>query len=414
MIGNDAPLRNVLAPLQPPEPALAFRDDLTGLYNARLLTSLLDERWDEMAGLCDKLALVLIDLDLFKQVNDRYGHLSGDDVLRTTADLLRTHFRKGDMIFRYGGDEFIVLLPGVDADEAKRLGERARDAMRSHEFFTPEERVRIRVPLSFSVGVASWPVESAVRRALLARADERLYAEKKANAARARMRRRIVWWFAAGFGAAMVMSAIVMTMDDRPIVVAPMPHPTVRTRTANDEELRLEIATLQAKIDQLTRERSQQSDPQPDQRAVEIQKLQAQIGDLNARLEAKPSPKPAPLPPPQQAAVVSPSPAQPVESPPQRPAEVVAIVPPQLLVPPVPRYPAMARDRRIEATIELRVTVDERGRVTHAELMGQPRGYGLEEAARTAAMESRWQPATRGGIPFALDTTLRVEFKIAR
>src|SRR5581483_10835597 len=381
MIGNGE--RNVLAPLQPAESDLAFRDDLTGLYNARLLTSLLDERWEEMVSLCGKLSLVLIDLDLFKQVNDRYGHLSGDDVLRTTATLLRTHFRSGDMLFRYGGDEFIVLLPGVDAEEARQLGERARDAMRSHEFFTPAERERIRVPLSFSVGVASWPSEGMVRRSLLARADERLYAEKKATAARARLKRRIVWWFAAGFAAAVVLSGVVMTLNDRPIVVAPAraPRSAIRQPAVNDEQLRLQIATLQTKISNLT-----------------------------SQLDAKPAPI---VVPPQQAAVVPP-PAAPPETPAPRPAEPAPIVPPQLLIPVVPRYPQMARDRRIEATVELRVTVDEKGRVTRAEIVGPSRGYGFDEAARAAALESHWQPATQGGVPVPLDTILRVDFRITR
>src|SRR5581483_9127688 len=384
MIGNGE--RNVLAPLQPAESDLAFRDDLTGLYNARLLTSLLDERWEEMVSLCGKLSLVLIDLDLFKQVNDRYGHLSGDDVLRTTATLLRTHFRSGDMLFRYGGDEFIVLLPGVDAEEARQLGERARDAMRSHEFFTPAERERIRVPLSFSVGVASWPSEGMVRRSLLARADERHYAASKATAARARLKRRIVWWFAAGFAAAVVLSGVVMTLNDRPIVVAPAraPRSAIRQPAVNDEQLRLQIATLQTKINELTREQIRRSDPHPDQSAAEIQKLQAQISNLTSQLDAKPAPI---VVPPQQAAVVPP-PAAPPETPAPRPAEPAPIVPPQLLIPVVPRYPQMARDRRIEATVELRVTVDEKGRVTRAEIVGPSRGYGFDEAARAAALES--------------------------
>jgi len=288
--------------------------------------------------------------------------------------------------------------------------------MRSHEFFTAEERVRIRVPLSFSVGVSSWPSEVMVRRALLARADERLYAEKKANLTRTRMRRRIVWWFAAGFGAAMVASGVVMMTSDRPIVVSPAPRPALTTsQNANDAQLRLEIAALQSKIEELTQERSRKNDPLPDTSAAEILKLQAQIGDLTSRLETKPAVN-APLQP---VAVVSPPQSHPAvveapENPAPKPIEIAQIVPPQLLVPLVPQYPPMARDRRIEATIELRVTVDERGHVTHAELTGPRRGYGLDEAARSAALESRWQPATRGGVPVALDTTLRIEFRIQR
>lgn len=425
MSGNENDARNALAPLRPPEADLAFRDDLTGLYNFRLLSNLLEERWDELAQACGSLALMIIDLDLFKQVNDRYGHLSGDDVLRVTASLLETHFRKGDMIFRYGGDEFVVLLPGATLHEAQRLGERARESVQAQEFFTPEERRRIDVPLSFSIGIASWPDEGISGRALLARADERLYAQKKALNERLRTKRRLTLGIAGGTATLALLAVLVMLARRSPdAIVTPPPQTTARLSDRNDEQLRLEIALLQAKIADLTREREQQTEAEQAESAAEIRRLQEQLGELGSRL-ASPAPPPQASPQTEPAAapleartvsVTPPAPATPTVVPPdEAPAPEVRVpplVPPRLLVPVVPRYPLEARRRRIEATIVLRVLVDERGRVVRAEQTERPKGYGLDGAAHAAAIASRWEPATRGGIAVPMETNLRVEFRM--
>jgi diguanylate cyclase (GGDEF)-like protein len=161
--------------------ALSNEDPLTGLANRR--------RWDaELARVCARVAhgdppvaLVLLDVDHFKQINDRYGHPAGDAVLRALADLLRGRVRGGDLAARIGGDELAVLLPGADLGRAVRLAEQLREAA---QLLRPEGFGAAGV--SVSMGVASSAVSGAEPEALLAAADAQLYLAKQTrNAVRA-------------------------------------------------------------------------------------------------------------------------------------------------------------------------------------------------------------------------------------
>ena len=105
---------------------LAWRDDLTGAWNRRYLRRLLTEEWPKLAAEGGAVTLLALDLDGFKPVNDTYGHAAGDRVLRWAAEELRRAFRESDRLIRYGGDEFVVVLSGVDGSEARDLAERAR------------------------------------------------------------------------------------------------------------------------------------------------------------------------------------------------------------------------------------------------------------------------------------------------
>jgi diguanylate cyclase (GGDEF)-like protein len=160
---------------------LSNEDSLTGLANRR--------RWD--AGLADAcararddgtpLAVVLIDVDHFKVVNDRHGHAAGDALLRALADVLRRRVRSTDLAARIGGDEFAVLLPGADLDRAVRLAEQLRSAAQllRPEGVDPD-------PVSVSLGVAAGAGVAADPDALLAAADAQLYLAKLTrNAVRA-------------------------------------------------------------------------------------------------------------------------------------------------------------------------------------------------------------------------------------
>jgi diguanylate cyclase (GGDEF)-like protein len=156
---------------------LAVRDGLTNLYNRRAFNELLAQavaREDRQGG-C--LALILLDLDHFKKLNDTYGHPAGDEALRATARVLTQHLRKGDQAARYGGEEFVVILPGTEEAGALNLAERVREAIHSHRLVFEGARIAI----SASLGAAVWPGDGKDPEALLGSADRALYASKQAG-----------------------------------------------------------------------------------------------------------------------------------------------------------------------------------------------------------------------------------------
>lgn len=419
--------RSVLEALRPRDSELAFRDGLTGLYNYRLLDDMLERRWIELLALVDRFAIVILDLDLFKDVNDRYGHLSGDEVLRETGRILHRAFRAGDFVFRYGGDEFVVFLPGADAAEASSLGERARTAMLEAELFAPEEERRIEIPVSFSIGVAAFPEDGESGKAILARADERLYVEKQRLRQKVRRRRFAISGGALGVLVALAV-VVVLFFSDRapsPLVSPPVPAaPISGPMPAGEEELLLaRIAELQQEIDRLTMARAEQTAPDAEKSNAEIAALQSRVLELTERLDTNPPAGTATtIESPRSGAehAASDAPAAVTSSRPlaQAPSagsarnQPVVVTPPKLLEPVIPKYPSMALERRIEATVELNVLVDETGRVIAAYPTGPPKGLGFDDAARAAAFASRWKPGTRGGTATPMDTKLVIHFKI--
>jgi diguanylate cyclase (GGDEF)-like protein len=148
----------------------ARHDSLTGLLGHRALQESLELAADAPPDDCFSLAL--IDIDDFKAVNDIHGHQTGDDVLRHLADTLRLNVREHDRVFRVGGEEFCVLMPGLQQPDAVQVAERLRLAV---------ARARFRLPLRISAGVATYPVDGATREALLGRADAALYAAKRSG-----------------------------------------------------------------------------------------------------------------------------------------------------------------------------------------------------------------------------------------
>jgi diguanylate cyclase (GGDEF)-like protein len=156
---------------------LAVRDGLTDLYNRRAFDELLVQalaREDRQKG---RLALILLDLDHFKKLNDTYGHPAGDAALRASAKVLLQHLRKGDLAARYGGEEFVVILPGTDEEGALHLAERVRGAIQKHRLVFEGARI----DLSASFGASVWPSDGQEPDALLAAADRALYAAKQAG-----------------------------------------------------------------------------------------------------------------------------------------------------------------------------------------------------------------------------------------
>ena len=150
-----------------------FTDPLTGLYNRRFLTQ---ELLDRLTLSCHTFSLALIDLDDFKKINDRYGHLEGDLVLRGFARFLSSSFKGKDYIIRYGGDEFLVLL----IDVRKRLGDKL---MRKLLTELQETGIHLHVGrkayLSFSWGIAEYPTDSVSLDELIEIADRRMYSRKR-------------------------------------------------------------------------------------------------------------------------------------------------------------------------------------------------------------------------------------------
>ncbi|GJG87850.1 hypothetical protein tb265_30310 [Gemmatimonadetes bacterium T265] len=156
---------------------LATTDPLTGLLNRRALSERLTTEMERALRYDTSVALLLVDLDHFKRVNDTYGHLAGDGVLRTVAELLGEEARSSDLVGRYGGEEFIVVLPETDDAGAAVLAERMRERVAGHVFRAWEDGRTLRV--TASIGVATFPaarIESV--EDLFARADGALYRAK--------------------------------------------------------------------------------------------------------------------------------------------------------------------------------------------------------------------------------------------
>ena len=155
----------------------ARHDGLTGLLNRRAMQEAIDEQLHRSRRAGDTFAVVMVDLDHFKSINDRHGHAAGDRALKHTAALLQTHVREVDRVGRFGGEEFIVLLPGVGLAQAAQTAE----ALRAHLAAQQVPREGGPLALSASFGVAEWKGPSEEPSRLLMRADEALYRAKRAG-----------------------------------------------------------------------------------------------------------------------------------------------------------------------------------------------------------------------------------------
>jgi diguanylate cyclase (GGDEF)-like protein len=154
---------------------LAAIDDLTGLLNHRRLHEVLEREVRRAGRYGSPLALVMLDIDNFKQVNDRHGHQQGDRVLRAIADVVRASVREVDMPARYGGEELAIALPEMDLEGAAILAERMRAAIAAAEVPTRDGTT---LAVTASVGVAALDLEAPARQELIAAADAALYRAK--------------------------------------------------------------------------------------------------------------------------------------------------------------------------------------------------------------------------------------------
>ena len=156
--------------------SMAYTDSLTGLYNRRYLNANLDRKILEIADSAKPLSLVMIDLDFFKEVNDNHGHGVGDEVLVEVARRLSHGVRDIDFVSRYGGEEFVVVLPDAVSEIASKVAERLRRSI-AESPITAGEGLSLNLTISQGVATATSPLEEA--DSLIKRADEALYEAKK-------------------------------------------------------------------------------------------------------------------------------------------------------------------------------------------------------------------------------------------
>lgn len=154
----------------------ALRDPLTNLHNSRYLSGYLEREVSRAQRLGESLCVLGIDIDNFKQVNDIYGHRTGDHVLKGVAGVLRQQLRDYDVVARNGGDEFVVILPGVTRSEAQRTVGRIQQEV---ERYARENVPGLSGTFGVSVGVASYPDDAIDADTLLARADSDMYRDKR-------------------------------------------------------------------------------------------------------------------------------------------------------------------------------------------------------------------------------------------
>ena len=164
---------------------MVLADPLTGCLNRRGFEQVLNQAVSSASRHAGEIALLAVDIDHFKSINDTMGHLAGDTVLRELAGLLSQSSRGGDVVARVGGEEFVILLPGADSETAGVVAERVLSMIRANSFRTARGHHRVTV----SIGIACEQVRDRhVGGALRARADEALYVAKRLG------RNRVVMW----------------------------------------------------------------------------------------------------------------------------------------------------------------------------------------------------------------------------
>jgi diguanylate cyclase (GGDEF)-like protein len=170
----------------------AIRDSLTGCYNRRYLDETLGREFSRAQREAYPVCLVMADLDHFKLVNDTYGHQAGDAFLKALGGLLRSHTRAGDIVCRYGGEEFVIVLPNMQLEDAFQRANNWRLEFRANGFAAntfaakpfsnqPASGEHGRIRVTVSMGVASFPLHGASSEQVLKRADEAMYAAKEAG-----------------------------------------------------------------------------------------------------------------------------------------------------------------------------------------------------------------------------------------
>ena len=155
---------------------LVITDDLTGLYNARHLHELLEYEVDRARRYATQTSLLFFDLDHFKEVNDTYGHLVGSRMIAEVGRLIRRNIRSSDRGARYGGDEYVIVLPNTGKIGALSVAEKMLERLHSHRFYSDAGDL---IPIAASFGVATFPDDAADKTELIRAADAAMYAAKE-------------------------------------------------------------------------------------------------------------------------------------------------------------------------------------------------------------------------------------------
>ena len=158
--------------------ALAYVDDATGLYNTRYLNQILDREIIQARATKKSFAVLFIDVDKFKNINDTHGHLVGTKILNELGNQLKTQVREKDTLFRYGGDEFVAVLTACDLPTAKAVADRIRKSV-EHSTFLKQEGLNIK--FTTSIGVALFPDHANSKKAIIDAADQAMYASKRST-----------------------------------------------------------------------------------------------------------------------------------------------------------------------------------------------------------------------------------------
>jgi diguanylate cyclase (GGDEF)-like protein len=154
----------------------AIRDPLTGLHNSRYLFTVLEQELNRAQRHGHPLSVLGMDMDNFKLINDNFGHQRGDAVLKDVAEIFKSQVRDYDLVIRYSGDEFIILLPETGAEEAANMAQRIVWAVADYAQTLPSSGL---APLGVSIGWATCPDDANDLKTLLAKADAAMYEHKR-------------------------------------------------------------------------------------------------------------------------------------------------------------------------------------------------------------------------------------------
>lgn len=161
---------------------LSTVDKLTGTYTRKYFENQFNRIFDEARRNSESFAILMLDIDRFKNINDTYGHRKGDEVLNRIGECIRSSVRKTDIVARYGGEEFIIILRNVDLNEAKNIGEKIRVNIQQLRVSPIEE------PITISIGISLFPKHSQFKEELIEKADQALYSAKEKG------RNKVVVW----------------------------------------------------------------------------------------------------------------------------------------------------------------------------------------------------------------------------